>query len=289
MQIEKLESLLRRAAMSGPRTPMAPECLDAGAIWLLLDQPKDVPMDDLRHVATCGYCRRAIALARQHRDCVDAPWEGEGDAEADSADAVGGDVASLAEQSSTRPRVLKLRRWLAIHPRAIGMAAVVILAVGVTWLMVPAPARHPDMLGSITGRFVLGDVVRGGHAPRKEYRVEVELKSPGYVTWLYLDFSRRLKLPTDQEAEAIFFPAGTHGYAVTVTDDPPGQQWIGAIASEAVFDAFTVRDDLQRVIDATPTDTPFSTIVARLERSLRDRPGFAFNGRTFEIYADTDP
>lgn len=280
MKPDKLDSLLRRAVMDGPREPSSPECLDVRAILRLLDRPEGARAEEVQHLATCRYCQRAAALARRDREILEAPWSDEEVAD-DSADS---DAAATTPQGDAvvPPRMIRLRRWLTAWPAAAGIAAVVVLAVGLSWWLTSGVS--PELLGPVTGEFKRFSGTRSGDRPPREYGVEVELKAPAYLTWLYVDATRKLKLPSDATEQAERRPAGRPPFYVTLTaDEKPGPQWIAAVGSDTQFNPLALRGELQEVIDALPGEVPFDDLIDRLEQALGERGQLAFRGHRFEV------
>lgn len=104
-----------------------------------------------------------------------------------------------------------------------------------------------------------------------------------HVVWLYLDYSRRLKLPSEVQQEAPWGPPGEHQSHVTITDDPPGKQWIVVVASRRAFDAAALRDELQAVVDGSPPGTALPDLIPLLEQALAAHPDLDFRGHSFEV------
>ena len=132
MKSQRLESLLREAVMGGSREPPSAECLGVTAVFRLLDAPGDAHANDLQHLITCHHCQQAVALAKRERDVVDAPWV----EEAPGLEAAVGDMR-LAEQHAqavSKSRTIKLPRLPAGLFALSGIAAAVVVAVGVGWL-----------------------------------------------------------------------------------------------------------------------------------------------------------
>ncbi len=256
MQQQRLESLLERLVMKGPREPLSAECLGIKAIIGLLDRPDEVRTADLQHVTSCAYCQRAIALARRERSILDA---------------------------NPSPGPIILPPWFTA---VSAMAAMVVVAVGVRlWL---TPDTSP-LLGAMNGSFQPVARVRSAEEAKTEYRVEVELIQPAYLIFLYLDRTRKLKLPDDTPVLTERFPVGPQSMDhIDVTKDPPGLQWIAAVASESEFNPFELRDELQEAINAMPDEAPFERLADRLREAMDERPNVSFRTHLFEVPAD-DP
>ena len=158
------------------------------------------------------------------------------------------------------------------------------LAVGLSWWL----TRERELLGPISGQFVAASIVRGDAQPEKRYVVTTELNGDAYLTFLYLDHTRVLKLPPDATEQATRLSAGPRRFTVTLADDPPGPQWIGAVAKEEPFNPSALRDELKIAIDNMSTATSFEHLVDRLESALRGRPELSFRGHRFEVAA-ADP
>jgi len=131
---------------------------------------------------------------------------------------------------------------------------------------------------------------RGDEKPKREYVVHVELDAPAYLTWLYLDWTRQLQLPKGARQEVVQAPAEPQQFEVTLgLDEPPGPQWIAAVASEQPFDAFELRGELQAVVDDLPKEAPFDDAVARLKEALREHEALTFRSHRFMVPADEAP
>lgn len=284
MEPERLESLLRQAVMRGPTAPLTPECLDIHTILALLDRPADVRQEDLEHLTACRYCQRAVALARRDREILDAPWSEESEDAVAAAPADAG-VSGLEEPSAARMPPTKRSWWFGGLPAWAGMAAVLVAAVGVGWWL----TQERELLGPIAGEFQWVGVTRADEQPELRYNVTVELKSAAHLTWLYLDHTRQLQLPPDAAEQVEKFPAGPRPFDVTVTSDPPGPQWIAAVASEESFNPPALRDELQAMIDALPDEASFDELIERLEQALRDRPDLSFRAHGFQVPAPNSP
>jgi hypothetical protein len=237
--------------MSGPGGPPSADCLDIRAVLNLIDHPEQADDQELKHLAACQRCQRAVALARRHRALLEAPWGKAADA----------------------------RRWVGRAVAVLGVAALVVIAVGVNWWLL----REPELFGQMRGRFEVLGVTRAEEPPERKYTVTVELTADAYVTFLYLDHTRKLQLPQDASRHAVRLGAGPRPFSVTVTHDPPGPQWIAAVASESAFDPFTLRDELQASIEPLSEQAPFDNILQRLEQELRERRGLRFRGHRFEV------
>ena len=290
---EKLNSLLRKLVARGPWQAASPACLGVRAILRLLNRPEKASPEELRHLAECGYCQRAVALARRERKIVEAPWS-------DEALATDFTEPGHAEEAPARLRgvsspIIKLGRQLVRWPAITGIAAAVVLAVGLSWWLTSAgpgtvaPAR-PELLGEIGGDWAPVRATRGDEKPKREYVVHVELDAPAYLTWLYLDWTRQLQLPKGARQEVVQAPAEPQQFEVTLgLDEPPGPQWIAAVASEQPFDAFELRGELQAVVDDLPKEAPFDDAVARLKEALREHEALTFRSHRFMVPADEAP
>lgn len=264
--------------MRGPTAPLTSECLGIRTILALLDHPEEVSQEDVEHLSKCRYCQRAVALARRDLEIIDAPWSEElGDAV--GAAPAGAGVSGVEKPEPDRPPTAG-RRWrFGGLPAWAGMAAVLVVAVGVGWWL----TQEGELLGPLTGEFKWAAVTRAGEQPDRQYHVTVELESPAHLTWLYLDHTRKLQPPRDAAQRTEEFPAGAHAFHVTVTGDPPGHQWIAAVASDGPFNPFELRDDLQQEIGNLPEGAPFGALIEQLEEALRERPGLSFSSHRFEV------
>jgi hypothetical protein len=286
-----MESLLRQAVMQGPKAPLTPKCLGIRAILTLLDHPADVRQEDLRHLAGCRYCQRAVALARRERGILDASWPEQAD-DVGSAPPDAGPIEQKAEPAAV-PRPIKLHRWLTGLPALAGIAAMVVVVVGVGWWLTrdrptQIVAVAPDLLGDISGEFPPPPVTRGGE-PRpgkRKYEVSVELKTPAHLASLYIGPDRTLKLMLDDNKWAESQgQVGSYKWPVTFVDDESGPQWIVVLASKDPINRTGLRDELRVMIDALPKDASFDEIIGRLEQVLKGRREFSFRGHRFEVPA----
>lgn len=286
MRPDRLDALLQQHVWDGPREPVSAECLGISAILRILDHPEDIKPNELDHLTECPACQRAVVLARREREIIETPWSNEFDLPEDEDEQR---VAARAGTEPDRPRTIKLSPWLTGLPARAGIAAAVVLAVGAGWWLIQGRSTEVALLGPISGQFVLEPATRSRDATRsseqqEKYAVSVDLNAPAYITFLYLDHTRKLKLPSDAEKQAAKFPAGPRRFEVTITaDDPPGPQWITAIASETPFDPFRLRDELQGVIAGFSDGTPVGDLIEPLERALGERREFSFRSHSFEV------
>ena len=287
MTLDRLNFLLERLVWDAPRSPVSPECLGIEAILRILDSPERIEAAELEHLTKCLACQRAVRLARRERALIEAPVDEEQLGEAAVAPP-GGD----AEPGRPIPaqRTIKLRPWLSRVPVAAGIAAALLIAVGVTlWSSYdPSRSRRQELLGPISGTFKADDLTRAGQKPERRYVVEINLRTDAYVTFIYLDSARKPKLPSDAQAIAHWCPAGQRiTQAVKITNDPPGRQWLAAVASKKEFSPFGLRDKLQAAIGDLPAETPITELIARLEGRLHELGSFEFQGIAFDVPADS--
>jgi hypothetical protein len=265
---------LQQYVRVGPREPVSPDCLDIHAILRLLDRPETAPAKTQVHLAQCRACQRAVLLAREERELLEAAWA---DENADASDALE-DLDAECDAQMADVRNIVLYRWLRSLPVRAGIAAVLLLAIGLAWWV----TRDQSVLGPVVGEFMPSPDLRDGEAPIRQYRVTVELKSRAYVTFLYLDHTGTLSPLAEPPEQTSTSAAKKYEFWVDVTKDPPGPQWIAALAAEEPFDALALREQLQGVIDDRSA-TRFSDKVNALEEALRRRAHLSFRGHQFNV------
>lgn len=282
MKPDRIDFLLEQLVLDTPPGPVSAECLGINRLLAILDSPEQIAPAELEHVTRCPACQRALRLARRERELIEAP---PADEEVGTGPARGSDARGKGERRSPAPRTIKLPPWLGRRPVAAGIAAAVVIAVGVGLWSHYGHARPqaPALLETISGRIETG-VTRGDERPERRYVVTIDLTMDAHITFIYLDYRGKLQLPRDVEATARRYTAGQRvAYGVTVTDDPPGPQWLAAVASRKEFNPFELLAKLQSAIADLPTGTPIPELVARLESRLRKLDGFEFRGMTFEV------
>jgi len=277
MNTDRLQSLLRQSVREGRRQKASPECLGVRSILGMLDDPASARREDVQHLACCPACQWAVALARSDRETVEAPWSAE-PIDVD-ATATPGSAGVAGEKAAGWTPPINLRPWLARTSFVAAIAAVLAVAVGLAWWR----AQDPRLLGPVTGQLSAVGVTRADQPAARRYQVSCDLQHDAYMTFLYLDHTRRLQLPEEVAVEAPRWPAGPVTFHVTVTNDPPGPQWIAAIASGDVFQPSVLRDELQNTIQTLPNDTPFDELVHRLEQELSRRNHLSSRGHSFDV------
>lgn len=293
--MDTFDSLLQQVAAREPRPLRSRNCLGADRILDLIDHPQHAEARDREHLAACRYCQRAMFLAREHRELVETPLPDE-DLPDDARGAGGGLVASASARELRRPHGpaslaprLMFGRW------AFAAAAVLLLAVGITWWR---SARGPGMrdtasglMVAMTGSYLPSDATRGPGEPEptdRIYEVRVTLGEEANLVGLYLDASRQLKLVEPQLPTEDDRQANRRRFQVRITrEDPPGMQWIGVVASAQSLDPDSLRAELQARAGAVPADAPLTAIMDHLEADLRARPNLAFKAHRFAVPART--
>jgi hypothetical protein len=240
---------------------------------------------ELEHVTRCPSCQRALRLTRRERELIETPLAED---EASTVPVPGGDTRGRADRLSPALRRTKLLPWFGRRPVAVGIAAAVVIAVGVgLWSHYDRARPHAlALLGTVSGR-IETDVTRSDERPERRYVVTLDLTMDAYITFIYLDDHGKLQLPRDVNAVAEKHTAGQRvAYGVTVTNDPPGPQWLVAVASRKEFNPFELLAKLQPAIADLPAGTPIPELAARLENRLRELGEFEFRGLPFEVPAD---
>lgn len=158
---DRLEYLLREAVRRAPRGPSSPECLSIGTILRLLDQTGEGQQQVLEHLASCHRCQWAVTLVRRDRELIEALWSDADQTEPDSARERN---ESTAPDAGSEPsRVLRHAGWLTGWPSAVGVAAVVVFAVGLSWWLTsgrPIGRVGHELLGPISGFYDHASVTR---------------------------------------------------------------------------------------------------------------------------------
>jgi len=292
--MDTLDRLLQQVAAREPRPPRSRDCLGADRILDLIDHPEQAGAHDREHLGACRFCQRAMFLAREHRDLIESPLPDED--LRDDASAAGGDMAAGA--SAREPRrsrgPLRLARPLMSGRWALAAAAVLVLAVGITWWAARGPgARGPaaasGLIVAITGDYLAPSITRAPGEPEptdRIYEVQVELRGEATLSGFYLDDGRQVKLVEPQPATEDDLRASRCRFQVWITrDDPPGTQWIGIVASAQPLDPDSLRSDLQRTVNDLPPDAPLTAVMDRLDADLQTRPGLAFKSHRFAVPA----
>ena len=129
-----------------------------------------------RHLPTCQHCSQQL------------------EAEVEEILASGGDIPG----SAASPAKIRKLRWRPSRP-ASAIAAMALIVVGLSavyfWPRTPGP-----ILVDLAGSFEPTTPKRGTGQPVRSYRVDVRLEREAYLTFLYLDQSRRLQLPENTGA-----------------------------------------------------------------------------------------
>jgi len=282
---DRLDYLLEQLVLDAPPGPVSAECLGVDRLLAILDSPEQIAPAELEHVTQCPSCQRALRLARRERGLIEAP---PADEEAGTGTAPSSDTRDRADRLSPAPRTIRLLPWLGRRPVIAGIAAAVVMAVGVGLWSHYGRTRPqaPALLGAISGK-IETDVTRSDEKPERRYVVTLDLTMDAYMTFIYLDYRGKLQLPRDVEATARKYTVSQRvAYSVIVTDDPPGPQWLAAVASRKEFNPFELLAKLQPVITDVPTGTPIPELVARLESPLHELDEFEFRGMPFEVPAN---
>ncbi len=283
--MSRLDELLDQWAADGPMAPLTPQCLDFNTVIQIIDHPETVSSDDWRHLETCRYCLRSVVRIRRDRELIEAPLRPDEDfsVEVPTRNSNSGPMAKLA---------LRLSRSIAAYPWVTGIAAILVLALGISFLVNrrgPRGSFHdvPNLLATVDGSYLARGVDRSATDPEganRIYEIRVKLTTPASVAALYLDHTRNLKtvLPqpqSEEDAREIEWR-----FMVRITrDDPPGLQWFGIIAPAEAQSVEAVRADLQITLDNELTTLSLPEVMKRLEAQLEARPGISFRSHKFAV------
>ncbi len=290
MSAKTLDSLLSELMLTGPRAPVSAECLPIRTILQLLDQPEKTAPQDAKHLITCLACQRAVVLARRERPALEALWSDKPEGEVQADARVSGTGRERGPTPARHPTIslARLFRW---RPTIAGIAALLVITCGLSWWLAEqrtprTGGARPALFGSMRGEFRIDSAARGEGAAERKYVVTAELKSEAYLTYLYLDHTRKLQLPSDATDTAEQCrPGPQRRFSVTVTNDPPGWEWIAAVASDKTFDPIALQIELAGELKVLPDDAPITEMMDQLERALRARPQFSFRATRFAVPA----